>query len=60
VESNPVAIRQMWRQEIWMWRQTFIQKLMSSDKYTVSFLNLDRNGDNEAFVATIVATETML
>jgi hypothetical protein len=31
-----------------------------SVKYTVSILNLDRNGDNEAFVVTFVATETML
>ncbi len=31
---NLVAIRHTWRQEIWMWRQTVVQSLISNGKYT--------------------------
>ena len=54
--SNLVAIRHMWRQELWMWWRTVLQKYISIDKYT-EFLSIDnKSGDSKSFVDTFVAT----
>jgi hypothetical protein len=55
VLSNLVAIRHMWRQDIWMWRQTVVQNWICNGKYTVYHSNYDKSGDSKTLVATIVA-----
>ena len=40
----------MWRQELWMWRQTVLQKYSSIDKYTVFLSINNRSGDSNALL----------